>query len=374
MKQIYIFISAIFLLSACIKDELPNTEADILECIIPDIQVNALNEIVIENNVVKIWVKPDVNIGTVTPEFVLTAGATISPQSGTPCNFEESTEYDYTVTSQDGKWQKKYKIVILSYILTQTVFSFEHYEKAIETANFQQFYEQNGEDKQYVWSSGNRGFAIVNGTVAAEDYPTSSYANGKIGCGVKLTTLSTGVAGNLVGMLIAAGNLFIGSFDVSKAMSATLEATQFGFQSKVGKPDSLKFWYKYQRGTTYKDKNGNILPKTDNPNMYAVLYEPVKTQSGTIERLNGKNITTAENIVSIAQVDITKIIYSDNIETAAYSQISIPFIDKKTIDQEKLHNGDYFLTIVFSSSANGDLFEGAVGSTLCIDEVQLISN
>ena len=373
MKQTFIFISIIFLLSACIKDELPNAEADILECIIPDIPVNALNEIVIENDVVKIWVKPDVNIGPVTPEFIITAGATISPQSGTPCNFEAAAEYDYTVTSQDGKWQKKYKIEVLSYVLTQTAFSFEHYEKAIETANFEQFYEQNGEDKQYVWSSGNRGFAIVNGTAAAEDYPTSSYANGKIGRGVKLTTLSTGVAGNLVGMPIAAGNLFIGNFDVSKAMSATLEATQFGFQSNVSKPDSLKFWYKYQRGTTYKDKNGNVLQKTDNPNMYAVLYEPIKKQSGTIERLNGTNVTTAENIVSIAQVNVAEIVYSDNIETAEYNLLSIPFIDKKAIDNEKLHNGDYFLTIVFSSSANGDLFEGAVGSTLCIDEVQLIS-
>ena len=372
MRKIFITMSVIFLLSSCIQDELPNAEADILECTISDMPANALNEIVVENNAVKIWVKPDVHIGAITPRFVLTEGATIFPPSGTACNFEEATEYPYTVTSQDGKWQKKYKVAVLSYVLTQTAFHFEHYEKAIETANFQQFYEQNGEERQYVWSSGNRGFAIVNGSVAAENYPTSSYANGKTGRGVKLTTSSTGAAGNSVGMPIAAGNLYIGSFDVSKAMTATLEATQFGFQSKVGEPDSLKFWYKYQRGATYKDRNGNILQKTDHPDIYSVLYEPVKKPNGTIERLNGTNVKTAENIISIAEINPVDIVYSGNLETGGYRQLSIPFVSRKVIDPEKLRNGTYFLTIVFSSSAKGDLFEGAVGSTLCIDEVQLI--
>jgi hypothetical protein len=371
MRKIFTTISVILLLSSCIQDELPNSEADILECTIPDMPANALNEIVIENNAVKIWVKPDVHISIITPHFVLTPGATISPPSGIPCNFEEATEYFYTVTSQDGKWQKKYRVTVLSYVLTQTEFHFEHYEKAIETANFHQFYEQTENGKQHIWSSGNRGFAIMNGSAAAENYPTSSYANGKTGRGVKLKTLSTGAPENLK-MPIAAGNLFIGSFDLSKAMTATLEAPQFGFQSKIGEPDSLKFWYKYQPGAIYKDREGNVLQKTDIPNMYSVLYEPVRKEDGTIVRLNGTNATTAENILSIARVNPADIVYSDNIETAEYRQLSIPFVARKAIDSEKLRNGDYFLAIVFSSSANGDLFEGAVGSTLCIDEVQII--
>ena len=38
---------------------------------------------------------------------------------------------------------------------------------------------------------------------------------------------------------------------------------------------------------------------------------------------------------------------------------------------EKLQNDGYNLAIVFASSVKGDLFEGAVGSTLYIDEVEL---
>ena len=370
-KAVTLFCALAFLFASCIQKELPNAEADILECSIPDMPANALNEIAIENSAVKIWVKPDTTVGVVTPKFVISEGATISPASGTPRNFADSAQYTYTVTSQDGKWRKTYKVALLSYVLTQAAFDFEHYEKAIDAANFQQFYEQAGEDKLYIWASGNRGFAIANSTAAAENYPTSSYANGKIGRGVKLTTLSTGVAVTPP-MPIAAGNLFIGSFDVSKSMSATLEAPQFGFQSKIGEPDSLKFWYKYQRGATYKDRNGAVQDIADNPDIYAVLYEPTTKADGTIERLNGTNVTTAENIISIARLNPADIFVYRIDEPTDYRQLSIPFVAKKAIDAEKLRSGSYFLTIVFSSSAKGDLFEGAVGSTLCIDEVQII--
>lgn len=42
------------------------------------------------------------------------------------------------------------------------------------------------------------------------------------------------------------------------------------------------------------------------------------------------------------------------------------------MDSEKLEDGKYSLRLVFTSSIDGDLFSGAVGSTLLIDEVELI--
>ena len=44
----------------------------------------------------------------------------------------------------------------------------------------------------------------------------------------------------------------------------------------------------------------------------------------------------------------------------------------KVIDKEKLAQGGYQLSIVFSSSIEGDVFNGAEGSTLWIDEVEII--
>ena len=43
----------------------------------------------------------------------------------------------------------------------------------------------------------------------------------------------------------------------------------------------------------------------------------------------------------------------------------------KTIDQKKLKEGKYSYSIIASSSENGAIFEGAVGSIFWIDELQI---
>jgi hypothetical protein len=44
----------------------------------------------------------------------------------------------------------------------------------------------------------------------------------------------------------------------------------------------------------------------------------------------------------------------------------------KTIDEKRLKSYGYNFSLVFSSSRRGDIFQGAVGSTLCVDEVSII--
>jgi hypothetical protein len=62
-----------------------------------------------------------------------------------------------------------------------------------------------------------------------------------------------------------------------------------------------------------------------------------------------------------------------NIDTDNYKYIEIPFVSRKEYDPEKCASGKYYITMVFSSGARGNLFEGAVESTLCIDDVELIT-
>jgi hypothetical protein len=175
-------------------------------------------------------------------------------------------------------------------------------------------------------------------------------------------------------MPIAAGNLFLGSFDISSAMTKPLEATQFGIQTTQAKPGALGLWCKYKAGPEYKDKNGTVLPLTDYPEIYAVLYEPQIDSNGNPVKLNGTNIQIADNIISIAisgkeHVDQITV---DDIDRDEYKYIEIPFKDRRMFNPEKQFAGKYYITIVFSSGAKGNLFEGAVGSTLCVDEVRLI--
>ena len=62
-------------------------------------------------------------------------------------------------------------------------------------------------------------------------------------------------------------------------------------------------------------------------------------------------------------------------ETNDWEFFDLPFDYQrygKKIDETKLANGEYKIGIIFASSKDGATFEGAPGSTLLIDEVELI--
>ena len=52
--------------------------------------------------------------------------------------------------------------------------------------------------------------------------------------------------------------------------------------------------------------------------------------------------------------------------------MSFESVKGREIDDTKLQNGKYKLGIVLSSSVDGAYFRGAVGSTLYVDELELI--
>ena len=84
-------------LSGCIRAEAPNAEADILTCAVPGEVLKAEPEIT--NESVTLLVRADANITQLAPQFTLTEGATITPESGTARDF--STPQTYVVTSED---------------------------------------------------------------------------------------------------------------------------------------------------------------------------------------------------------------------------------------------------------------------------------
>jgi hypothetical protein len=66
---------------------------------------------------------------------------------------------------------------------------------------------------------------------------------------------------------------------------------------------------------------------------------------------------------------------SEKIESSEWRRFEIPFDYArygKEIDPEKLAAGKYQIAVVFASSSGGDEFKGAPGSTLYIDEVELL--
>lgn len=353
-KHMIIYTLSIILSTACIRNEAPNAEADILSCTLPGV-IMTTNPI-INNNSVTLFVAPGTDLTILAPEFTLTPGAKIDPVGGTERDFHSAQKY--TVTAADGFWKKLYSVSVIDTELA-TNYNFE------DTLGGQKYYifvERRAGKVVMQWASGNAGYALTGVPKTADDYPTFQITGGKDGKSLSLVTRSTGFFGQMVGMPIAAGNLFIGSFDVNNAMSNPLKATKFGLPFRHV-PTYLAGYYKYKAGSQFTEGGKPVNGKRDKCDIYAIMYET----SETISTLDGTNAFTSPNLVSMARIDDAK-------ETDEWTYFKLPFttLPGKFIDKEKLQEGKYNISIVFSSSLEGDHFNGAIGSNLQIDEAELI--
>lgn len=341
---------------ACIREEAPNAEADILSCTVPGDVLRAVPEI--GNESVTLYVRSEVDLKSLAPEFTVTEGATIEPESKTVRDF--SSPQVYTVTSEDGLWHKDYTVrCVMSNIGTK--YDFERVRMEPKNGRFQIFYDIFSEGDTVDWGSGNAGYALTGMASSVTDYPTTQVEDGYVGKCAKLVTRSTGTFGSWVGMDLAAGNLFIGSFDVSSALTDALAATHLGKPFEQV-PAYLSGYYKYKSGNRYQANGQEVAGKRDKCDIYAIFYE---TDENT-PYLDGANALTHPNLVSLARI-------ADQKETDEWVHFNIPFVRQagKAVDSVKLRNGEYRLGVVFSSSINGGQFEGAVGSTLMVDEVEV---
>lgn len=363
------------LTAACIQDEALNTEADIETITLPG---NVMNREAVFGDAVNLsdgtrvypitlYVKRDTKRSALAPELTLTEGATVQPPSGTTLDF--SQPQTYTVTSQDGQWQRTYRVSVTTATLTTTHYSFENIRLGGTPEKYHVFYET-----EIDWASGNPGYALADlNETNPLNFPTYQ-ADGDVKdkC-LTLVTRHGGSLAALVNMPIASGNLFLGSFDVNNALSNALTATQLGLPFDQI-PVRLTGWYKYTPGETFyvldksaPDKLRPVPGRTDRFDIYAVLYE--STDDRPI--LDATNILAEDNeqVISVAQIP-----EDEAVPTEEWDQFDIPFEYRpgKSVDPDKLREGQYNLTIVFASSERGAYFEGAPGSTLCIDEVDLI--
>ena len=119
MKEWMACLLLAVLATACIQEEALNTEADIESVELPGdvlvryVQLDAINNET-EGKVypIVLYVKKDTDVSTLAPELTLTPGATVVPESGTVLDF--STPQTYIVTSEDGQWQRKYRLEVTS--------------------------------------------------------------------------------------------------------------------------------------------------------------------------------------------------------------------------------------------------------------------
>lgn len=356
--------------TSCIQDEALNKEAAIDGCSGADIQLTDINN---AEKRILLYVQKGADLSRQELEFILPDGAVIEANekkdgdNGNTYDFSEG-ERSFTVTSEDGEWKAVYTIRI---ILTELPTTY-HFEKILQGSNskYDVLYEENepiatGDSKKILqWASGNPGYELTSMAKDRTQYPTMLSSNGYVGNCVKLETKDTGSFGAMVKMYIAAGNLFIGSFELGDALKDAPAATKFGFKF-FKRPIRLVGYYKYKAGRVFTESGQPNTSRKDRFDIYAIFYEA----SDNAFMLNGANALTHPSLVAIARIKET-----DALETDNWTRFEIPFEMKegKSIDEDKLANGEYKLGIVFSSSVDGAYFNGSVGSTLYIDEVEVI--
>ena len=153
-----------------------------------------------------------------------------------------------------------------------------------------------------------------------------------------------------------------------------LSATRFGTPF-YNKPLRLTGYYKYKAGEQFYE-NGEYTSRKDIFNIYAIFYDGVKYDSagkGTDVTLDG-NLPN-QNYEHPSMVALALVSNPQETEGDEWKFFDIPFDYQrygKKIDEARLAKGEYKIGIIFASSKDGATFEGAPGSTLLIDEVELI--
>lgn len=388
MKRIILFMQAALLLctlNSCIQDESLNAECDITgvdqtwykqyaaatddnpegkDYWVGDAKINE------DLHRVSFTVKLGTDRSSFAPKFNLTPGAWLTTKvdgadvdaNGMARDF--TLPQVYTSHSEDGKWTKDYT-VSFNYPKPVEEMNFANYKMADKTKYYTWVEtDESGNELDY-WASGNGGYALVGIAKKAEDYPTAPFNDVERGPSVKLTTCRTGSFGDMVKMPIAAGSLFIGKFNSKIAMKLPREATAFGLQVLKGEPKRLEGWYKYKAGEVFTDKDKKVCPeRRDTADIYAVVYE---VDPNNFEALNGDDVLTSDRIVLMARIDNPG-------EPSQWTSFSEPFkpMNGKTFDPERMARYGYAIAVVATSSRQGAYFEGAIGSTLCINQMRVV--
>ena len=366
-KKLYGSCLALLSLVSCIQDEPLCPEAEITAFSIPS-QIAFSDPVINQGtNTIEVFVKENADLTRIAPSLEVNENSTLSPESGTYQDFSDPVVY--TVTAEDRVHTRAYTVNILpmtSDIFTPLMktFPFNHWVEN-PTLHYEYPVQQLESGATFnLFSSSNQGVSLYQQFPDPQQYPTHSveYHGGKA---VELITKKG--PGDILGLQyipIIAGSLFTGKMNLLNALENPRKATEMG-QPFNQLPKRLKGWYKYKAGSgDYIGSDGKPQPgRPDSCALYAVFY---KTDE-TLKTLDGTNILTHDNIVSIAMLPDRSSTSGDDLVA-----FDIPFENTGRQDVDFSKN-TYKLALVLSSSFYGDLYEGTPGSTLVVDNVEIVT-
>jgi len=347
MKYIYLFF--VFLSVSCIPDDKfgLSTWKEIKEFEVPgQAGVSVINK---DSLTIVIPVNFDYDQSSVAAsKIVLSNMASSTPGVGESQDFSEGAVI-YSVTAEDksiAEWAVSLKI--------------QQSEVQLPNSDFNLWYDAGGYPEPgdgittSVWSTANKALALVG------SFNTEPISDGNNGFYAKMTTIQAPAI-----VRIAAATLFTGSFtDGFPSIDDPRSNIDFG-TPYTSVPNGIKVMYKYNPGESYEDADGNPLPGSDACDIYVLLEEWAETGSSTIKRRVGTAWHRSSDIISD---------WTDLNLTFTYGELpnSDPDYMKPADGYAPEGSKPTHITVVFSSSALGDFFTGAIGSVLEVDDFELI--
>lgn len=279
---------------------------------------------------------------SLAPELEISSGATVVPASGTSVSFADPEDFiKYVITSENGAITSEYIFTVRDNQMPNS--EFENWFQEIGM-NGKPFQQPGKYAESTVWATPNMGTSIYS------IYGTSPIIDGNNTL-MKIETVET------VALPLVAGTLYVGEFDLDGAIE---DPTNPVAAAKLGvpffsKPSAVQFKYSYTAG-------GQMIQ--------AVLKDPGNLFGGfDIYNLEGKDKFGIEVKLEKRVGDAVTVIAQENFESDVIVENLIDL--KLDLEYFSTEEPTHFY-ISFSPSLEGGAFKGAIGSTLIIDDLELI--
>ena len=260
------------------------------------------------------------------------------------------TKFTATLTGLTGSTTYNYRVTVDGAAGSEQSFTTAG-EVALENGGFESWYQEgdiyvpNASGSSF-WGTGNPGAASFIGNLTT---PTSDAVSGQA---AKLESKNALIK-------LGAGNIFTGDF----SLDGTNGILHFG-QPFTTFPTALRLYYKYTSTTINRigDEVGsleNLRGRPDSCHIYVALSdksEPYEIRTRpSVRKVFDKNDA---NIIAYGE-------FISGSSTSSYQQITIPL-------EYRANRTPRYIVIVCSASKYGDYFIGGEGSTLWLDEMELV--
>ncbi|WP_251967016.1 PCMD domain-containing protein [Parabacteroides sp. AD58] len=294
--------------------------------------------------------------------FAQLRGFAANPQSGGYFKYKKSSETEWQTTGE-VTFDSNYASIEIKELTPGTTYDYMFCQGDVEGDVLSFTTEAETEvpnlslddwSDQYTpngwWDSGNSGTSIL-------DY----YSTVKeIGSSSNCVKMESSYMNKTLAKKFVSGNIFIGSY---KGLSG-FEGVHLDFGHEYSsRPAKLKFQYKYTSAkiNVINNNRGSATEENDSGFIYFLLTDKIYNIDTTNENsfIKEENYSSDEHILAYGSFTI-----SQSVTAFQLGEINLTY---KSLDKKPTH-----IIIVASSSKKGDYFTGGEGSTLWLDELELV--